>query len=297
MMTRISLLSRERTVMGNVNGNLSRVASLQEQLSSGKRVNRMSDDAIASRRALSLRVQQFGGERFIANISRTLTFMDVVDNAYNEMGELLGEVKAAAVNGATGTQDADSRAALAASIDGMLQRLTDVGNTVHDGRFVFAGTAVYTRPFALAEGGNRVEYHGNLDTFEVNIGPTARVAVNQDGHRLFKQPIDVFDALITVRDALLDNDIEGVNAAIEAVDVSQRHVESLRGAMGGRVQRLEMAQRQLEVGVLRLKELISDELDVDMAETIMKLQTSQVALEAGLQTAARVLQPSLLDYL
>ena len=71
----------------------------------------------------------------------------------------------------------------------------------------------------------------------------------------------------------------------------------LQGELGGRMQRLELSRNQLERARLHLGEIISREEDVDVAETIMQMQSAQVALEAGLQTAAQVIQPSLVDFL
>lgn len=297
MAARVSLLSRNRFVMANNNTNLARVTDLQDQLSSGKRVRTVSDDPIASRRALSFRVDQFRGERFLVNIERSESFLEVTDTTLAEMNNLIGGVKEIAVTGANGTQDEASRRALADSIDAHLTRMIDLANTNSNGRFIFAGTEVDTKPFEINDAGSRVDYFGNLDDFEINISNTERAAINQNGFKLFKQEIDIFSVFIDLKDALLANDQDAVGELIQDVDTAQAHIGTLQGETGARLQRLELTRNQLEEFDLQLAELISVEIDVDMTEAILELQTSQVALEAGLQTSARVLQPSLLDFL
>jgi hypothetical protein len=75
--------------------------------------------------------------------------------------------------------------------------MTDLANTVHDGRYIFSGTATLTRPFTLSADGQDVVYQGNLDTFDVQVGPSTTVTINQDGHTLFQGEVDVFSTSVT----------------------------------------------------------------------------------------------------
>ena len=142
-----------------------------------------------------------------------------------------------------------------------------------------------------------VDYVGNLDTFEVKIGASATVAVNQNGYDLFKGANDVFSALVTLRDALTSNDAQTISGLVSTIDGIHNQVNNLQGGMGGRVSRLELTQSQLENAKVFLGSLISQAEDVDLPDTISKMQLTQVALEAGLQAGAKSLQPSLLDFL
>ena len=296
-MTRVSLLSMRRNVLGNTQRNLGRVADLQEQLSSGKRIQRMSDDPISGRRALVSRIEEFEAGRFLTNIDRSLSFMTASDETMGEIVKVYDEAKAIAVQGANATQDAFSRRALAQSVDSQLDRLVDMVNTVQDGRYLFSGTASLTKPFEMNANRDDVIYQGDLDSFEVEVGFSAKSQVNQNGFELWKEEQDIFAVLVDLRDALLADDPEEVSNLINNVDEATAHVTSLQGEMGGRVQRLELTRSQLERTQVHLGEIISREEDVDMAATIMEMQSAQVALEAGLQTAARVIQPSLVDFL
>ncbi len=296
-MTRVANISLSRNVLLSNQRNLGQVADLQQQLASGKRVNQMSDDPISGRRALVFRVQQFELERYQENIAKTLTFQESTDSVFSRMGEIIDEAKALALRGVNASEDAQSRGVMAQSIDGLLDRMVDLGNTVHDGRYIFSGAAVKTEPFAVNEDRSGVTYSGDLDDFEVSISQTTRVAVNLNGHSLFKEEVDVFRVFADIRNALNDNDPEGIEDLLSEMDAVQDHISGKQGELGSRIQRIELTSTQIDNALLNLGELISIEEDVDLAETISELRVAEVTLEAGLNSGARVVRPTLLDFL
>ena len=297
MTLRLSLLSRNRSMIANNQENLQRVTTLQEQLSSGRRVQTVSDDPTSVRRALSFRVERFDTERFQENASRAGTFLTVTDTSISEMVDLVSQLKENTVSGASGTQDQSSRKALARSVDAQLTRMVDLANTKHDGRFIFSGTEVFTPPFELNDTGGRVDYRGNQDTFAVQISSSESVQVNQNGAELFQGGVDVFEVIIAVRDALENDDGAELTRLIEDVDAVQEQLGLLHGEVGGRQQRIELADRQLSEVHTQLSALISEEIDTDMSATIMNLQALSGGDGSRLTNECRILQPSLLDFL
>jgi flagellar hook-associated protein 3 FlgL len=297
MADRITINAINNTVMADNQRTIARLATYQEQLSSGKRINRVSDDPGAARSALRYRAESLQTSKYLDNIDKGESFIEASDSAMEQMSQVLTDAKALAVQGANGTQDAASRNTIAQSVDSLLTRMVDLANTVHDGRYIFSGTATFTQPFARSADGQGVDYQGNLDSFEVQVGPGSRVTVNQDGNTLFKESVDVFGALVDLRDALRANDASTVSGLVQDIDDAHTHVNDLHGALGGTEQRLELARNQLESAKVNLDALVSEAEDVDFADTIAQMQLAQVALEAGLQSGSRVLRPSLLDFL
>ena len=294
-MTRVANISLSRNVLLSNQRNLAHTSQLQQQLASGKRVSKVSDDPISGRRSLIFRTQHFEIERYQENIAKTLSFQESTDAVFSRMIEVVDEAKTLALRGVNASEDAQSRAVLAQSIDGMLERMVDLGNTKHDGRYIFSGTAVLTQPFAIAN--DTVVYQGDLDDFQVSISHSTRVAVNLNGHSLFKQEEDVFAIFSRVSKALRENDPEEVEALLDNLDQTQHHLAGKQGELGSRIQRVELTRTQLEFASVNISELISAEEDVDLAETISKLQVAETTLQAGLNAGARVLRPTLLDFL
>jgi flagellar hook-associated protein 3 FlgL len=297
MSERVTINAINNTVLADNQRTIARLANYQEQLSSGKRINQVSDDPGAARSALRYRAESMQTTKYLDNISKGDSFITASDSAMEQMSQVLDDAKSLAVQGANGTQDAASRKALGQSVDSLLTRLVDLANTVHDGRYLFSGTATFTQPFVRSADGTTVDYQGNLDTFEVQVGPGSQVNVNQDGNTLFKQQVDIFGSLVDLRDALRANDASKVSGLVQTVDDAHSHLNDLHGALGGTEQRLELARNQLESAKVNLDGLVSAAEDADFPEIISQMQLAQVALEAGLKAGAKVLRPSLLDFL
>jgi flagellar hook-associated protein 3 FlgL len=297
MPDRITMSALNNTVLADNQRTVARLATYQQQLSSGKRINQVSDDPVTAGLSLRYRAESLQTDKYLENIEKGSSFIAASDTALGLMSGVMAEAKSLAVQGATGTQDSDSRRALASSVDSLLSRMVDLGNTVHDGRYIFSGTATFSQPFVKATDGSAVTYAGNLDNFDVQTGPTARTTVNQSGQALFKEPIDLFKTLIDVRDSLLANDGLAVSNKISDIDAAHDQLNNLHGGIGATQQRLDLARNQLESVQTNLGALISEAEDVDFAETIAQMQMAEVALEAGLQAGARVMRSTLLDYL
>ncbi|MBA3846322.1 MAG: flagellar hook-associated protein FlgL [Planctomycetes bacterium] len=293
---RITTAAMSRNVLADNQATLTRLATLQERLSSGKRVNRVSDDPEAARQSLRLRVDDLKLGKFIDNIAKSQAFIEAGDTALAAMSESLDSVKKLALQGANGTADAASRQAIARAVEGELTRLIDLANTSHDGRFLFAGTATTGQPpFALDD--DRVAYRGNLDEFAINVTPTSSETVNRNGYAMFQEGTDVFAQIVSLRDALTANDPQAIRDTLAGIDAAHGQVVDLHGGVGGQVRRLEAARDQMEQTRVSIQGLISRAEDADLPSTIADLQLAETALEAGLQTGARLLQRSLLDYL
>lgn len=297
-MERITNQQMTQTVLDNNQRTLARIATYQDQLSSQKRFQKVSDDPVASRIAMRLRADLGKSDDWTGNIDNSLSFLSTTDSTLGEMSQAMTQVKQAAVEGSSGHQDAASRAALAQSVDALLSRMVDLGNGVHDGRYLFGGTATNgSQPFARNAADSAVDYRGNLDTFQVQIGPSITVPVNHDGQSLFKEPTDVFQPLVDLRNALKEGDPAKITALMGSIDAAQSQIDQVRAGVGGRVARLELGRNQLEASKVQLQGLLSDQEDVDLTQVITQLNQAQVALEAGMQAGTRVLQPSLLDFL
>ncbi|MHC5068704.1 MAG: flagellin N-terminal helical domain-containing protein [Planctomycetota bacterium] len=296
MMAAVSILSRTINASADNRRNLERVARLQSDVSSGTRVRQLSDDPVAGRRALALRATQVRGDGYREHADRALASAAVTDGVYAEMVSIFDAAKAIAVEGVTATQDAASRAALARSVEATFDRLVEITNTSHEGRYIFAGTDVRQRPFDVTEG-DGVLYRGSLDDTRALIGPGVAMTTERNGYDLFMGEDDVFSALTNLRDALVNDDVDAIDDSLTQLDDAHQRVVGAQGELGSRIQRLEGARTRLEEADVQLRRLISEQVDTDLAATIQELQSAQVALEAGLQTAARVLQPSLLDFL
>ncbi len=297
MVERVTGQGLSSSILADNQRTLARLATYQLELSSTKRINVVSDDPVGARQAMRYRAQTLETGKYLDNIDKSTAFMNASDSAMGQMSQVMDSIKALAVQGANGSQDAAGRQSLAQSASSLLGQLVDLGNTVHDGRYIFAGTATGTPPFALSSDGSAVTYAGNLDSFAVQVGPSTSVPVNQNGFSLFMGTTNVFASVIQLRDALTGNDPGRITGLITDLDAAHGQVNNVQGALGGQEQRLQLAQNQLTTTKTNLGDLLSKTEDVDFPAVISQMQLAQTALQAGLQAGAKVMKPTLMDYL
>jgi flagellar hook-associated protein 3 FlgL len=285
------------TVLGDINTTITRLATYQEQLSTGLAVNQPSDNPAAAREGMRYQAEIDANTGYIANANQGSSFMTDADSAFTQMTTLMTQVTQAAVQGANGTEDASSRQALGQSVNSLLTQLVSLANTQSDGQYVFGGSATSTQPFVESTDGSSVTYQGNLDTFSLQVGAQSSIPINQNGYALFKSPVDVFGTLIQLRDALNNNDPTTVSTLITTVASASTQIQDAQGALGGNEQRMTLAQNQLQSAQTTLTTRLGQAVDANLPDTVSEMQQAQTALQSGLEAAAKILTPNLLSYL
>jgi len=120
-----------------------------------------------------------------------------------------------------------------------------------------------------------------------NISPTARFFGGT-----------VFEMVMRLRDSLYMNDIEDIgSAALGGIDLALENVLKYRAELGARASRLDLVQARVMQDQTDIQEILSKKEDVDVAETITRLKMLEVAHQAALGVTARIIQPTLLDFL
>jgi len=123
------------------------------------------------------------------------------------------------------------------------------------------------------------------------------MVANVTGTEVFTQSVDLFQTLISLRDALRADNTPAISATLTGLDAGIGQVSAATGSVGGRIQRLDAAQDILAADLTRTKSLLSRIEDADIADTTLEFQRQQQLFEAALQAGARLIQPSLLDFL
>jgi flagellar hook-associated protein 3 FlgL len=108
---------------------------------------------------------------------------------------------------------------------------------------------------------------------------------------------NVFRTLQNLYRALLDDDTAGIEGSLEDLDIDLDILLNDRTVVGSRINRLDSTKARIEDGEVFLREQLSLVEDADLAELITELTTQQSTFQAALAAAARVLQPTLLDFL
>lgn len=288
------------TVRSNINTNAESLTALQDQLSSGKRLRKPSDDPQALGRALKLRSNADQNAQFLRNISSARGWLEATDTSLAQLSEALLRARDLAVKGASDTLSADERRNLAYQLDGMLDEAIQCVNSAHEGKHLFAGRRVSTPPFALSADRSAVEYRGDSGEMGRDIASSANLPVNVpgdmevEGVQILPQALA---ALVELRDRLNDGTGVGVSGTLDQLSQCLEGVATLRGTVGARTSRLNATEDGLDQVQVRIATMLSRAEDADIADTISRLTMQQNVFTAALAVGARTVQMSLLNFL
>lgn len=281
-----------QTVLNNLYAAQRRLMKTQDQLSSLQVVSRPSDDPVIAARVLTLNTVLGQNEQYGRNIADALSWVEMTEATLGKVNDVLQRARELAVYGATGTLEDTSRRALAEEVGQLLDNLVELGNTSLAGRYIFGGTQTDAPPFAA--GGT---YSGSTQRLSWEISQGMVVEVSVDGKAAFVDS-GAFTALENLRSHLLSGQVQKVGGEDLAVlDLSIDHILNLRAALGARANRLEALKSQMESEQVNYQALKSKLNDVDLAAAVTEYKMNENAYQAALNVGARVIMPSLVDYL
>lgn len=281
------------------------ILGLQEQLATGQRVNRPSDDPLAARRAINLRAEIAKNEQFLSNISNMRPLLTSTETAMFTTIDALQRVRELALQGANDTNGPQQRNALANEVNQFIEALLTEANSLSNGRYIFAGTNTLTRPFEVTRNGDNeidtVTYLGNTLNFQTEIAEGVLIDANITGEDAFKPTgpgdIDLFDLLITLREDLQANDGNAAGVALTNIDTALEQILIIQSKIGALQNRLERTDSNFQDVNVQLESVLSDNIDADFADVIVNLNAQSSAFQAALGASARIIQPTLLDFL
>ena len=291
----------QRTVSARTTGNLQmalrRLATTQEQLSSNRQISRPSDNPVGTVSALRLRSGIRQTEQYVRNADDGLGWLNAADNALVSSLDQIRRVRDLSLAGANGSNGANERRAMAVEILAIRDSLIGTANTQHLGRPVFGGTADGVLPYD-ATGAWQITGAAETGAVERTIAPGERVKVNLSGPEVFgTEPENLFNVLTNIANDLLANDPTNLPTHLDSLDARMRNVTDSLGEIGARTNRLETMRNRAADQIVALKSSLSEVEDIDLPATIMDLQLQETAYKAALSATARVIQPSLVDFL
>jgi flagellar hook-associated protein 3 FlgL len=288
MVGRITQHATAASALRGLQASLGRSQQLQEQLSSGRRIAKPSDDPSGTASAMTFRSQRAAAEQHLRNIDAAQGRLAVTDAAVTDLSDRLAKVRELLVQSRNSALSAEGQSAVAAQIGAIRSNVVDIYNTRYLDRPVFAGTAA--GDVAVDAGGG---YVGDDAPVEVRISRDATVRVDVRGTDV---AADSVPALLTQLAAEVAAGAV-TQASFDALDAARTTVLTSIGDVGARAARVDTARTQVDSLRLDLQGRISQSEDVDLPETIMNLQAQQVAYQSALGAASKILQTSLVDFL
>ncbi|MBO9521597.1 MAG: flagellar hook-associated protein FlgL [Nocardioidaceae bacterium] len=273
---------------------LSRLARLQEQLSTGRILNRPSDSPADVTSAMRIRSSLANVQQYGRNASDGNGWLTQIDSALTQSTDVVMRARDLALEGANeGSMGPAAREALAAEVDQLRDGLVDIANTSYLGRPVFGGITAGAAAYDATG-----TYVGTPGAVTRTIGDGTTIRVDVDGTTAFGPTgSSVFDHLDALANALRTGNQAAITASIATLDGDRDRITTTQTEVGSRQLRVEGAIQASQDGELNLKTSLSNVENADLPKVIVDLQLQQTAYQASLAATARVMQPSLLDFL
>jgi flagellar hook-associated protein 3 FlgL len=294
--SRVTDSSMTTRALGDLQRASARTQKLQSQISGGKQLTRPSDSPTGTVTSLQLRGEVRATQQYARNADDGLGWLGTIQDQLGDASTSIIRVRDLSLQSLNTTYTTDeSRQALAVEIDQIKETLIGQANTKFMDRPVFGGTipggAAYDKT------GNWV---GNENQTTRTVGPNAKVRIEMTGPEVFgkdTEPTQLFKVLDALSTAIKANDHDGIEAGLENLDSAHSLLKSALSDVGARYNRVEQMKQSADDHLLSVSSQLSDIEDVDLPKAIMELQIQQTSYQAALAATAKVIQPSLIDFL
>jgi flagellar hook-associated protein 3 FlgL len=291
---RVTQHSISMSSLANVQASLNRTAKLQEQMSSGKVLNRPSDSPTGTVTSLSLRSQISAQEQYAANAQDGTAWLGTQDTALQSVNTALQRVRELTVQAAnTGSNDANARNALAEEITTLRGTLTGLANTTYLGRPIFGGTTAGGSAFDPST----YEYLGDSGEVTRRVDDRTRVSVGSTGSAVFGEGDGSVFKLLDTLAANVRTNPSALSSDLSALDGRMSTVLNALTDVGVRTNQVEQARAAADDKALDLRSTLTGVEDIDLPSVIIDLQLQDTTYQAALSATAKAIQPTLMDFL
>lgn len=281
-----SMLSNN--MLRNLSNSYSRLDKLQDQIAAQKKFTKPSDDPVAAMMGMNYRTDLNRIQQYTRNIGEVRNWIDSTDDALDKGVLALQRIRELTVQASNGTLEGDQRKAIAEEVKQLKEHLQNIGDTQVSGKYIFNGTQTSVRP---SESGTYA--NGSI---ELEVFSGIKIQVNTEGSKLFGDmlaPDGDIQKLIT---ALETND-PAIGNMLQTIDDNIDEFLSARALIGAKQNRVDLMEDRLSQQEVFSTRILSDNEDIDMERAIIELTTQESVHRAALSVGARIIQPTLTDFL
>lgn len=279
-----------------------RLAVLNEQLASGRRIVRLGDDPTGSALIVDFKTSIERNKQYEKQIAAARSFLQASETSLGSVTEGIARLLELGQQGLSDTTGASGRPRLAQEVDGIRSNFLSLANSQSQGKYLFAGTRTTTQPFSGPSAGPIV-YAGDGVSIDLDVSVGATVTTNLTGERVFfgsggqGSATDLFQAATDLRDGLNTNNRALIQSAYDNLQAIHSRIQDLTTELGGRQASLEQLEESLGSFNLSLQSIQNTYEALDYPEAIAAYTREDTAQQAALSTLAKANQQNLFDYL
>ncbi|MCQ6277135.1 flagellar hook-associated protein FlgL [Bacillus sp. V3B] len=360
--------------------NYDRLSKLNEQMMTGKKISKPSDDPVVAMNGMHYRSQVVEISQFKRNLNEGFNWLENADSTLNETGQVLQRIRELTVQASNDSNDPTARRSIADEIGSLQEHLVALADTKVGDTYIFSGTDTDKKPItgnqiniefdAFMNQGNKegyvISYQGQTfkydpndvsgntflsvtgekmvvdpetngvtyqyqEALEYRNGELADVQKSLKGQELVishesavssntedvvievmkgvKLPINIkpnetfsielFSGLESLKKMINDPETKGtdINQSLEYLDQMLDNIVSTRSELGARTNRAEMVHNRLLEQEVIATQTVSENEDIDFEQVLIDLTLQESLHKASLSVGARLIQPTLMDFL
>ncbi|OAS85810.1 MULTISPECIES: flagellar hook-associated protein FlgL [Metabacillus] len=271
----------------------SNMGKYQDQLATGKKINRPSDDPVVAIKGMYYRTNLTEVEQYKRNLSEGYQWMESSESGIEHATQVIQRVRELVVQGSNGSNSPEDLKAIGVEIGQLKEDLANVANTQVAGRYIFNGTKTDSAPVTIDDSGITVDM--NTDAFKVEVSNGVKLKVNINPTNVFGS--ELFNTLQSIEDALNSGSIESGDEFLSKIDEHFDVMSAERSEIGARYNRLEMIDTRIQDQEIIASRILSENEDADIEKVITDLTIQESIHRASLAVSSKIIQPSLIDFL
>lgn len=288
---RVTQSMMQNNMMNNLFKSQAAMNKYLNQVQTGERIERPSDDPVIAMKGMSYRTALKEIEQYQRNADGIRSWMDNADDALDKGTQVMQRLEELAVQASTGTNSEDEHTAIKAEVEELEKQLIEVANTRVNGKYIFNGTDTNEKP--VNKDGSLNIGTGRDQNVNIEISEDIQFTVNVKPDDVF--PEEIFQNIEAFKSAL-DGDGD-IDESLDKIQSSSKGLVEGRAKLGARMNRLELIADRLEQQGITAEDTMKKNVGVDFEEAITNLLSQEVAHRAALSAGAKIIQPSLIDFL
>ncbi len=307
------------TYLKNLNRNMGAMDASQEQMSTTRRINKLSDDPVGAIKVLTARAKLSANDQYQKNIADAKYWLSQTESQTLQINEALKRVTELAVNLGNDVYSEEDRQAAAVEIGQLRDQIITSANGSFNDYYLFGNYNVTQRPFDAVPADNtttpptaaKVLFNGvdllttqpgvvptEVRHFEIGFGLDFDVSI-EGPHLLGYGDENIYKMLDNLYQAASSKDYSGdkIRQMISPLRQAQERILAVDATVGGRINRLEFMEDCYSMDKINYTQTLSDVEDLDMGEAIINFSMMEAVYRASLSVGGKVIQPTLMDFL
>ncbi len=275
------------------------MAKTQEQLTTGKKISRPSDDPVVAMKGMTYRTNLTEVEQYKRNLSEAYNWMDNSDDALDKATSVMQRIRELTVQASNGTYEESQTGMIGKEIEQLKEHLVSIANTQVAGKYIFNGNDTTNKPVDLNKTPS-VSDNGNTVNLELSQGIEVAVNINPKNvftHTASSPESGLFGDINELKKALEGTSGQDISGFLDKLDSHINNLVAERAELGARYNRVELIDARVGEQEVIANRILSDNEDADIERVITDLKMQESLHRAALGVGSRIMQPTLMDFL